>query len=345
MKTTLKSRLAMIFMLLVASMLIIGCSGQKETGSAGGGAEAPAEKPAEEETEKEAKVDYPKKPIQVVVPAGAGGDTDANARVLAKYLEKELGQPLVVTNVGGAGGTVGSKEVLDAENDGYKVLFFHNSMLLNHILGLSDFSVHDFELAGISVFDEGNTFLVNGASKYETLTDLIEDARANPGEVSIATEIGGFTHLQLLALEKDQDIELNIVDVGGAADKITALLGGHIDIVPTSLGLVKGYLESGDMRTLGIMAAERVDLMPDTPTFAEQGVDSIFEKIFFYAFPPETPKEIVEVFSKAMENVAANEEYLKEANEFLVTGKYMGPEEATEYIKNAEEYYKGLLEE
>ncbi len=347
MKRLFKPKLGFLFMLFFALFIVVGCS--SETGGEGEGDAAPPAESSDnnqaEGNDSQATTDYPKKPIEVVVPAGAGGDTDTHARLLAKYLEEELGQPLVVTNITGAGGTVGTKEVLNATNDGYKVLFFHNSMLLNHILGLSEYSIHDFELAGISVFDQGNTFLVNGESKYENLTDLIEEAKANPGDIQIATEVGGFTHLQLLALEKDQGIELNIVDVGGAADKLTALLGGHIDIVPTSVGLVKGYLESGDIRTLGIMAEDRVDLMPDIPTFAEQGVNSIFEKIFFFAFPPETPKEIVAAFSNAMEKVAENDDYVNEAAEFLVTGKYMGPEEATEYIKQAEEYYKELLEE
>lgn len=343
-----KFHLSLLLSILFTLFLVIGCSSEESGGNtqqSNQNETSDVEEKTDDGNDGDAKaIDYPQRPIEVVVPAGAGGDTDLHVRVLAKYLEEELGQPLVVTNITGSGGTVGTKEVYDADNDGYKVLFFHNSMILNNILGLADYTVHDFELAGISVFDQGNTFLVNADSKFETLQDLIDEARANPGSVTIATEVGGFTHLQLLALEKDQDIELNIVDVGGAAEKLTALLGGHIDIVPTSLGLVKGYIESGEIRTLGIMAEERVDLMPDVPTFLEQGVNSVFEKIFFFAFPPGTPEEIVQTFSKAMENVANNEEYVNEAAEHLVTGRYMPPEEATEYIKNLEVYYQELLE-
>ncbi|WP_202080879.1 tripartite tricarboxylate transporter substrate binding protein [Caldalkalibacillus salinus] len=289
--------------------------------------------------------DYPEKPIQVIVPAGAGGDTDANARLLGKYLEEELGQSVVISNVTGAGGTVGAREVLDADADGYTVLFFHNSLLLNRILGLVDFSYDSFKLAGIPVLDHGNTFVVSGDSPFEDLQDLIDYAREHPGEVSIATEVGGFTHLQLLALEQDQDIELNIVDVGGASDKVAALLGGHIDIIPTSLGLVKDYIESGEMRTLGIMSRERVDIMSDVPTFTEQGVNSSFEKFFFYGFHPDTPDEIVETFSQAVERVVQTEEYVAEAEEFLVTPTFMSPEKAFEYIQETEDYYIELSEE
>jgi tripartite-type tricarboxylate transporter receptor subunit TctC len=325
-KRSINGLLFAVSMLVFATMLA-GCSD-----SSSGSKEAEAS-------------DYPSKPITVVVPAGAGGDTDANARLLGKYLEEELGQTVVISNVTGAGGTVGANEVLDADPDGHSVLFFHNSLLLNRILGLTEDSYDSFKLAGIAVLDQGNTFMVSGDSKFKDLQDMVEYARAHPGEVSIATEVGGFTHLQLLALQEDQDIELNIVDVGGAAEKVTALLGGHVDIVPTSLGLVKDYVESGDMRSLGIMANERVDLMPDTPTFTEQGVNIEFEKFFFYGFNPDTPDEIVDAFSKAVEKVVNNEEYVKEAEKFLVTPTYLNSEEAFDYMKKAEDKYIELNKE
>jgi tripartite-type tricarboxylate transporter receptor subunit TctC len=330
MKKSFKSILLVITVLLVATVFA-GCS--QSTSKEGAASEGSGGS------------NYPSKPITIVVPAGAGGDTDANARLLGKYLEKELGQPVVISNVTGAGGTVGANEVLGADPDGYTALFFHNSLLLNRIMGLTEDSYDSFKLAGIALLDKGNTFMVSADSKFKDLQDMVEYARNHPGEVSIATEVGGFTHLQLLALQKDQDIKLNIVDVGGAAEKVTALLGGHVDIVPTSLGLVKNYVESGDMRTLGIMASERVDLMPDVPTFVEQGVNSEFEKFFFYGFNPDTPDEIVEAFSKAVEKIVNDEAYIKEAEKFLVSPTYINPEEAMDYMKKAEEKYIELSKE
>ncbi|MDV2682879.1 tripartite tricarboxylate transporter substrate binding protein [Alkalihalophilus lindianensis] len=342
----MKGYLKPILMMLAVwflSALIVGCSSEGGSGEASNSTDNGAEGSSAENVE--GAVDYPTGPVTVVVPAGAGGDTDINARTFAKYLEQELGQPVVISNVTGAGGTVGAREVLDADADGQTVLFFHNSLLLNKILGLVDFSYDDYKLAGISILDEGNTFMVSGDSQFEDLQDLVDYARENPNEVSIATEVGGFTHLQLLALEQDQDIELNIVDVGGAADKIAALLGGHIDIVPTSLGLVKEYVESGDMRTLGIMAEETADLMPEVPTFKEQGVNSSFEKFFFFGFPSDTPDEVVEKFSSAMETVINNEEYRAEAEQYLVSPTYMNPEETAIYMQEAEAYYEELYEQ
>ncbi|WP_134698631.1 tripartite tricarboxylate transporter substrate binding protein [Ammoniphilus sp. YIM 78166] len=310
----------------------VGCSSQQNTSS-----------PTAEQPKAEEKSAYPTKPIEVVVPAGAGGDTDRNTRVIAKYLEKELGQPVVVTNVGGAGGSTGTKKVLDANADGYTVLSFHNSMLLNKIMGLVDFSYPEMELAGIGISDLGNTFMVNSNSQFTDLPSLIEYAKANPKKVSIATEVGGFTHLQLLALQQATGTEFNIVDVGGAAEKLTALLGGQIDINPTAIGLVKSYIDSGELRSLGVMADERISSMPDVPTFKEQGVDIVFDKFFFWGFPKGTPQEVVSTFSAALEKVVNNEELKKELDGFVVTPVYMNGEEAVKHMTEAEAYYKQLL--
>ena len=332
-------------MVLALSVVAFGCSGGgQETTSP-----TPNEKPKQNTTAEAPATpspadDYPNKPIEVVVPAGAGGDTDRNSRVLAKYMEKELGQSLVISNVGGAGGTLGSKKVLDAKPDGYTVLAFHNSMLLNSILGLSDYSFADFEMAGIGILDQGNGFLVNKNSQFQNIKDLVEYAKQNPKKVSIATEVGGFTHLQLLALQEAAGIELNIVDVGGAADKIKALLGEQIDIVPTQLGLVTSYLQSGDFRAIGVLSEERLPELPDVPTFKEQGIDIVFDKFYFWAFPPETPKEIVNKFSQAMEKVVNNEDFKKEAKGFVITPLYMNPEKASEHLTTTASGYQKLYE-
>ncbi len=91
-----------------------------------------------------------------------------------------------------------------------------------------DYTYADFENAGVAVLDETNCFVVSGESKYNTLQDLIDDAKKNPGKVKFATEVGAFTHLQSLAFQQATDTKLNIVDVGGAAQKTAALLGGQI---------------------------------------------------------------------------------------------------------------------
>ncbi len=285
---------------------------------------------------------YPTKPIEIVVPAGAGGDTDLNTRTMAKYLEKELGTTMIITNVNGAGGTTGTKKVLDSKPDGYTVLSYHNSTLISKILGLTDYTYSDFDVAGMGVMDKGNAFVINNKSEFENLDDLIAFAKENPEKVTVATEVGSFTHLQLLAFEEATGTKFNIVDVGGASDKITALLGGRIDIIPTQLGLVNSYVESGDFRALGIMSDERLKAAPDVPTFKEQGVDLVMDKFFFWGFPKGTPQEIVDTFTKALEKVVANEEYQKEMEGYMVEPVYLNPAEANELMEKEDKFYTEL---
>jgi tripartite-type tricarboxylate transporter receptor subunit TctC len=288
---------------------------------------------------------YPTKPIQVIVPAGAGGDTDMNARMLGRYLEKELGKPMIIVNVNGAGGTLGSRKVKDSAPDGYTVLFYHPSMLLNKILGLVDYTYTSFENAGVAVMDNTNVFAVHADSPYKNLKDLIAAAKAKPGKIKFATETGAFTHLHVLAFQEAADVRLNCVDVGSAAQKIAALLGKQIDVIGTQYGLIKDHIAAGKFRVLGVLSDKRNPLIPNVQTFKENGVNIAFTKFFFYSFPKGTPKEIVTKFTKAVKKVTANKEYQKDAKNFLVTPTYMAPAAAIKFIKGQETLFEKFKEQ
>ncbi|MBB6448671.1 tripartite-type tricarboxylate transporter receptor subunit TctC [Geomicrobium halophilum] len=333
--------------------ILMGCSAEEEPVEGNdaaneGETEESADDSADEADEKtngESDVDYPMETIEVVVPAGPGGDTDMNSRNISEHLQEELGEDIIVRNVEGGGGTTGSSEILNAEPDGHQVLFFHNGMLVNEILGLADYGFRDFELAGIPVMDEGNGFFVSGDSQFDDAEDFIQHGQEYPREASVATEVGSFTHVQLLAIEDETGADFNIVDVGGASDKIAALLGGQIDVAPFQYGSAVEYIESGDFKTLGILAEDSVDLMPDVPTFTEQGVDASFEKFFFFGFPPETPDEIVTTFSEAVETVVEeNEEYQQASEDFYVSPDFHDPDETYDVMSEAYDYYEQLLE-
>ena len=315
--------------ILATSLLLLGACGDEAS------KEANANDPA---------ADYPSGPITVVVPSGAGGDTDLNTRIMAKYLEDELDTNVVVSNVTGSGGATGTQAVLDAKPDGQTVLAFHNSMLLNNIFGLTDYTYDEFKMAGVGVVDQSNTFLTSADSKFQDLDSLIEYAKANPKKVTMATEIGSMTYIQTLQFQELTGVEFNIVDIGGASDKIAALLGGRVDIVPTSLGLVSGYIESGDMVSLGVMAEERLEGAPDVPTFKEQGVDIVIDKLFYWGFGPETPDEYVEKFSKAMENVVENKDYQKEIKDSWLSPTFLDQEATNTNLEEIKASYQESFE-
>ena len=324
-----KSIVSLVVGIFILGLLVAGC---------GGGAK-PEAKP-----EAKPAIQYPTKPVQIVVPAGAGGDTDTNARIMGKYLEKELGKAVVIVNAGAASGTAGTKKVKDAPPDGYTVLFYHPGFPLHRIMGLTDFSYDDLAVANVALLDDTNVFAVSAESKYKTMKDVIDQSKANPKSVKFATEVGNFTHIHVLAVEEKAGIKLNVVDVGSAAAKTAALMGNQIDIIGTQYGLIKQYIDAGKFRVIGVLSDKRHPQMANVPTFKEQGIDVSFSKYFFFAFPKGTPKEIIEKFNAAVEKVSKNPDFKAEMDKFMITTNYMPTTKAIEYLKKDEAVLKGLVE-
>src|SRR5699024_10310891 len=123
------------------------------------------------------------------------------------------------------------------------------------------------------------------------------------------------------------------------SEKITALLGGRVDVVPTSLGLVQDYLESGDFESLGVIAEERLEGAPDIPTFEEQGVDMSIDKVFYWAFAEDTPQEVVDKFSEALTNVVENKYHQEKISISWIILTYLDSNETDEKLKEIDEQY------
>jgi tripartite-type tricarboxylate transporter receptor subunit TctC len=290
---------------------------------AAGGKEAP----------KSAGTDYPTKAVQVVVPVGAGGDTDMNARLFSRFMEKELGQPVVIVNVTGGGGTIGMKRVLDSAPDGYTAIFYHTEAMIPKIAGLVDYGIENFAIAGIGVLDNTTVLATYNGAPYKTMKEFVDYAKANPGKVEFGMQTGGYPHLVGIALQEMAGIKLNIVDVGGNAAKTVALKGKKTDVINTQYGLTKDFFTSGDFVCLGLTSEERNPLMKDIPTTKEQGFPMVFNKFFFYGMPKTTPKEIVDKFSAAMKRVVDNPEYQAEAAKIFVNPMYMDPAASEKHAK------------
>lgn len=172
---------------------------------------------------------WPTKPVQVIVPAGAGGDTDFNARTMARFFEKIAGKPMVVTNVNGGGGTIAMAQVQGAAPDGNVLFFGHTGMLIvNEVSGLIDYKFDaKMDIACIPAVDKGVVLVAGKKSGFKNVQDVVTKATAQPNTVIYGTELGGFSHLQGLMFAKQTGVQLKVVDVGSASDKITSLLGGR----------------------------------------------------------------------------------------------------------------------
>ena len=219
----------------------------------------------------------------------ASGGTDLLARVLAEKLTAKLGQSFVVVNVTGAGGSSGINQVHEAAPDGNTILFFHNALLINNVTGVSDYSYEGFAVGPHVVTDNATGFYVSADAPYSTYPELIDYCKEHPGEVTMGVEVGGFTYMMVKSFEAATGVQFNLVDVGSNSDKCTALLGGHIDIMPNQYSTAKGYIESGDFVALGFPAEERSAVYPDVPTAKEQGVDWLYNG-YEFGFPRTPPR-------------------------------------------------------
>ena len=158
--------------------------------------------------------EWPTQPINVIVSFGAGGDTDILCRKLCEIMSEELGVPIVCTNVEGSSGTVAARQVKDSAPDGNTVLWHQSSFLVASATGIADFDYTDFEIAGVAVEEVSDCLMVRKGS-YDGFEDFIQAAKDNPGGLNYGTSLGGYSHMQALAVADAFDVDFNIVDIGG----------------------------------------------------------------------------------------------------------------------------------
>ena len=212
---------------------------------------------------------YPARPITMVVPWGAGGGTDATARIVAALLEKDLGQPVNVVNRTGGNGVVGHSAIATAAPDGYTIGMITVEITMMHWAGLTQLAPRDFApLALMNIDPSGVT--VKADAPYKTLDDLIKAIRANPGKLKASgTGQGGIWHLALAGMLKNLKIEpaaVAWVPSNGAAPAMTDLAAGGIDLVTCSLPEARALIDAGKARPLAIMGTQPSGLYPNIPT-------------------------------------------------------------------------------
>ncbi len=262
-------------------------------------------------------VKWPTKPVQVIVPAGAGGDTDFNARTIARYFEKLTGKQMIITNVKGGGGTIGMAQVLDAAPDGNTILFGHPGiMIVTEVAGLWDKNYEDvFDVACIPAVDKGAVLVASKQSGIKNVSDLVAKAKANPNKVIYGVEIGNFAHLQGLIFQKKAGIDLKFVDAGTVSDKIPNLLGGRIDVSSIPYGSVQDYGKTGDMAMVAQYNDTTNPLIPGVKTFKEQGISFQMEKPYVIAFKKGTDPAIVNKMADVMKQIIKEPGYAKALEE------------------------------
>ena len=289
-----------LFLLMMALVLSIGLTGCGEEGEP-----APAE----------GEIAYPEKPITFIVPWSAGGSSDQMARALSSIAEKHLGQPLIVVNRDGAGGTIATTEVKGAPANGYTIMLnavgvFTAQPFMREV----DYSLDDFE-AIIGLSYEPIAVVVPADSDIYTADDL-----KAKGKVKYASSgTGGLPHLAQAGLYGASELEADHIPEKGGAGAITALLGGHVDVIAAHPGELIPHVENGTFRFVGIFSPERFHLIPDVPTFKEMGYDLDFSVWKFILIPDGTPEEVQEVLKEKFRDMMQDPEIIKFAENTNLT--------------------------
>jgi tripartite-type tricarboxylate transporter receptor subunit TctC len=216
-----------------------------------------------------AQAAYPERPITVVVPWGAGGGTDAVARILGALMEKDLGQPINVVNRTGGSGVVGHHAIASAAPDGYTIGILTIEIGMMHHVKLTELTGASYTPIGL-VNGDPAAVQVRADAPYKSLKDLVAAIKANPGKLKgSGTGVGGIWQLAMAGLLQDMKIDpaaLAWVPSNGAAPGLNELMAGAIDVVPCSLPEARALIEAGKVRSLAVMDARPAALFPDVPT-------------------------------------------------------------------------------
>ena len=212
---------------------------------------------------------YPTRPITMVVPWGAGGGTDATARIVAALMEKELGQPVNVVNRTGGNGVVGHSAIASAPADGYTLGMITVEISMMHWAGLTELSPSNYTPLALMNIDPA-AVTVRADAPYKTVNDLLAAIKANPGKFKASgTGQGGIWHLALAGMLKDQKMDVSAapwVPSNGAAPAMNDLAAGGIEFVTCSLPESRALIDAGKARPLTIMSNQPSGLFPNVPT-------------------------------------------------------------------------------
>ncbi len=293
--------------------------------------------------------EYPSKPITIVAPYSAGGDSDLAARNLASTAAQYIGQPIVVVNRTGASGVTGSAFVKNAKPDGYTLLLARvGSQAVTPALQPSiPYKWNDFTFLGLL---ELNPYVcaVKADSPYKSMKDIVEAIKQNPGKLSYSTAGVGTIHqmgpqmlFSSLGLSKDAATQ---VPFKGGGEASNAVLGGHVDFGCSNLATVVNYIRAGQMRALMVTTPERYAELKDVPTARELGYPDMEQITGWSALygPPGMDQAIVDKWAKALAEVAKDKSWLKLTTQLGSVPQIRSPADTAKWAESQFKTYDKL---
>lgn len=294
----------------------------------------------------DAQEKFPKDPVTIVIPYAAGGSHDLMARALAPQMEKALGVPVVVENKPGGGSTIACNYVKTTPPNGYTLVTVSPTMsIIKYTLPDSGLTFDQFEPIAYVGYSPQGVF-TRADAPWNSLKELLDYAKANPGKVKCGNAgHGGNFHMGAVGIEQATGVKFTHIPFKGSAPSVPAVMGGHVDIIVSTIADTLHMVKGGSIKVLGLAAPERNKFAPDAQTFKELGYDIEFSTYWSYLGPKGVPKDRVnalyEAFKKSTET--------KEVKDFFdmqgATISLKNPEELRAYYIKEDAKWSRLIKE
>lgn len=283
---------------------------------------------------------YPRKPIKIVVPFDAGGGADAQIRSMTTNLQKELGQPIVIINMAGAGGTIGTADGLRQRGDGYTLVFTGSGPLVTQPFIL-DLPYNENDYTVISQLSNTPRIIVaHPKAPFNDCKGMMDYAKANPGKVIVGiSAVGSTDHFGFEQLKMDHKVEMKLIPQGGGGPQKVAVVGGHVEVAALTTVEALSAIKANQVKPLGLMATKRDPDYPEVKTCAELGYPVVSGVGYYLIGPKSLPADIVRKLDSAVQKTLTDPGYLEAARKSGLSITYLnGPETSKEIAATFDQY-------
>lgn len=286
-----------------------------------------------------AMASYPDRPIKLVVTYKPGGGNDATARVFAKYSEEYFGQPIIVTNIDGAGGIVGARDVFKSKPDGYTLLWMHEALTTGNLTGIADFKWSDMTPV-CQTCATADVIVVRSEFPCKDISEFMTYVKNNPKKVRMPINIGATTHFEMAAMDiAAGGGKIIHVASGGGSDRLKKLLGGFVEAASLNAPTVPQYVKSGQIRALAVSTPERSPFLPDIPTFKEKGYNVIKPYNMNVFGPAGMDAKVVQKIADTFKKMSEDSRVRNDLAKFLAVPHYLNQKELKVFLKDLDENF------
>ena len=291
---------------------------------------------------------WPEKPVQCNVPWNAGGGGDLAFRAFGDVFQKVTGQPLVITNIGGASGVTGVMDFKEnGIGDGYDIMHWYNAHVSKIHMSVVDYDIDSFKHVA-QIVESANYLVVSADAPWNTIEEFVADALANPGMITVANAgVGGGNHIAALLFEEAIGAEFAHIAYDSGSTAIVGLLSGEVDATMANTPEGMANVDSGELKILCSFASKPFKDYPDVPLAIDSELPElqglVIEQWRGIAVPADTPDEIVAEMAEVIKTVVEHPDFIAKCDELSIVARFRDTEEYNEFNRSENERFENLI--